>query len=156
MSIIKSIFVFFVALILFLILGLLISGIFTGFRYFTLPYTQFNSNVNRASGIIEKVNNPDLCLAINKEYQELKAEISQTENVKLPSAKTQLDDLKKSLPADRTQWDFQTGQVFNQQQNQYTGLIQYLADLKAKYNSFQARQDVQPCKDSLPTFTPIR
>jgi hypothetical protein len=155
MSIIKSIFVFFAGLISFLLLGLLISGIFTGFRYFTLPYTQFNSNVNRAEGIIKNVNDPDRCLAINKQFQELKAEIDQIQNVQIITAQTAVDNFKKGLPEDRTKWAFPDSQAFNQVQSQLTGQQQYLSTLKAKYNSFTTRPDVQPCKDLLPTFIPL-
>jgi hypothetical protein len=155
MQLTKSILLFFAGLISILILGLLVSGIMTGFKFLTLPYKQFDSNVNRASGIIDRVNDPKLCMAINKEFQELKADIDELRNVQIPNSQQAVESFKKGLPEDRTKWGFQDSQAFNQVQSQLTGQQQYLSNLKAKYNSFQTRPDVQPCKDQLPTFIPL-
>jgi hypothetical protein len=127
-----------------------------GFRFANLPFYQYQQNLNRNVGIIDRVNNPDRCLGINKEFQELKQEILQVRDVQLTNTKLSLDTFKKSLPEDRTKWGFNDSQAYNQVQSQLTGQQQYLSGLEGKYNAFLNREDTKPCRDNLPTFIALK
>jgi len=142
-----------VGIIIFLFLfGLLLTGL----KVINLPFYQFNSNINRTTGIIDRVNNPDRCLAINKEFQELKSEIVQVRDTQIPNSQANLDIFKKGLPDDRTKWDFNNNQAYNQLNSQLLGQQQYLSSLQTKYNAFLNRDDTAPCRNSLPTFIDLR
>lgn len=146
-----------IVIIVAIIISLSVLGfVATGLRLINLPLYQFNGNVDRATSIIDKINNPKRCLTINKEFQELKAEIIQVRNTQISNSKYNLENFKKGLPEDRTKWDFNTTQAYNQMNGQLLGQQQYLSSLEGKYNSFLNRQDTAPCRSNLPTFIDLK
>ncbi len=148
----KNIFLAITSLVGVILFFFLIGLLATGLKLVNLPFYQFNSNINRATGIIDKVNNPDRCLGINKEFQELKTEIVAVRDTQIPNSQASLDNFKKGLPEDRTKWDFQTSQAYSQLSSQLLGQQNYLASLKGKYEAFLNRPDITPCRSNLPTF----
>lgn len=151
-SFIKITTIFLAIIVSLFVLGFVANGL----RLINLPLYQFGGNIDRATGIIDKVNNPDRCLAINKEFQELKSEIVQVRDTQISNSKSNLENFKKGLPEDRTKWDFNTNQGYNQLNGQLLGQQNYLATLEGKYNSFLNRQDTAPCRNNLPTFIDLR
>lgn len=127
-----------------------------GLNLISLPGYQLNQNINRAEGLIKKVNDPNLCLGINKEFQELKQDIIQVRNNQIPNTEKAIKNFKENQPEDKTKWDFASNQAFNQLQSQLLGQQQYLSNLESKYNSFLNRDDTKPCRDNLPTFIEIK
>ena len=134
----------------------ILSIVLSAFRLINLPFYQFNRNIDRNVGIIDRVNNPDRCLAINKEFQELKTDILQVRDTQIPNSQIALESFKKGLPEDRTKWDFPTSQGYNQLNSQLLGQQQYLSTLQGKYEAFLKREDTAPCRDNLPLFINLK